>query len=332
MNHGNFRPLWVHRSFRAEEQARKRADCLFQAEIDHAFHYAGVKQAELWLEVHRLHAPMFANPSFETIYRELFSDLARHWTGQSLHVIGLGSGGGQKEAWLLEALRREACPLRYTPLDVSPELALLSAEVAAHQVNTEILPVVGDLAMLPEFKTWLDRYPKEELRLFTAFGLTPNFPPHQLFSGLREALRKQDQLLLSANLAPLTDDDDTELAYRAACERIRFQYDNPETRRWLRQILIDWGIAEYLSEPYFGLETLEGVDGFFARSHWLKETNFVWEGQSFQAQPGETLRLFFSLRFTPKRLTQCLSMYGLKLQEGRITSCGQEGVWRIEPC
>jgi L-histidine N-alpha-methyltransferase len=329
MNADHFRPVWIHASFRAERQAEKRAASLFEGRLDHAFHYAGVRQAELWLAVHRAHAPLFADPSFESIYRRLYAPLAEELAGRPVHVVGLGSGGGRKEAWLLEALRGAGCRLRYTPVDVSPELALLSAEVAEPLVDAELLPVVGDLSMLPELGTWLDRYPVEETRIYTAFGLTPNFRPSELLGGLREALGEQDQLLLSANLAPLAGEDAAESACRAACEAIRPQYDNPETRRWLRQVLVDWGIAQHLSEPRFEIDALEGIAGFFAYSEWLEDVSFEWEGKRFQAKRGDRLRLFFSLRFSVGRLAGALERQGLVLGEGCVTDCRQEGVWRV---
>lgn len=323
-----FRPVWTHASLRAVALSQKRRDSLVRGEIDHGFHYQGVKQSQLWLEVHRCHAPLFSNTSFIDIFHAIAADTAAELAGQAVHVIGLGSGGGEKEAWLLQALRNAGCSLRYTPVDTSLELALLSAEAAAPYLQTDSLPIVGDLSLLAELSAWLARYPSDEVRVYTAFGLTPNFLPSQLFGGLSNVLRPQDVLLLSANLAPVSDEDSGQ-AYRAACETLQPQYDNPETKAWLRQILLDWGIAADLSEPVFQVEALENLLGFVASSEWLSEVGFPWEGQFFQAQRGARLRLFFSLRYTPKRLAETLKRWGLALEQGYLTDCGQEGVWRV---
>lgn len=323
-----FRSVRIHPSMRAEAQAKMRADSLRLGAIEHAFHYAGVRQAQLWLEVHRRHAPMYADPAIEANYRAVFADIVENSDGNPQHVIGLGAGGGQKESWLLESLQAVGCKCRYTPVDVSLELALHSAEAAAGKSDSGCVPIVGDLSLLPDLPMWLERYPADENRIYTAFGLTPNFLPSWIFPHLRGVLRRQDKLLLSANLAP-TDTDDTEPSYRSACAAILPQYDNPETQRWLRQVLIDWGIAEYLSPLRFTLEPIENLLAFVARAEWLDDVAFPWEGEIFQAHKGDALRLFFSLRYTPKRLEETLRHYGLALTRGRTTPCGREGVWQI---
>ena len=322
-----FRPVWIHPSVRTEAQSRKRLESLQRGEIDHGFHYQGLKQAELWLKVHRRHAPLFADPSFAEIFRAIAAETASELAGRAVHVIGLGPGGGEKEAWVLEALRSTGCRLRYTPVDTGLELALLSAEAAEPWVEAEIQPVVGDLSLLEEFPPWLERYPQDELRVYTAFGLTPNFLPGQIFPWLSAALREEDVLLLSANLAPA--EDGSEEAYHAACGKILPQYDNPETLAWLRHILADWGIAPLLGEPCFQIQAMDGLLGFVAHCRWLSDVSFPWEGQPFSARHGERLRLFFSLRYTPGRLAAVLGQYGLSLKPGHVTPCGQEGVWTV---
>lgn len=326
MNHP-FQTVLIHPSFRADALRQKRIASLMDGTLDHAFHYAGVRQAELWLHVHQTHAPVTVDPAFETIYRHLARDLAMELAGEAVHVIGLGSGGGEKEAWVLEALKQQGCRIRYTPLDVSPELALLSAEVAENWVDQAILPIVGDLSLLPDLKDWLDGEQQQASRIYTAFGLTPNFAPSILLKGLGGVLRDTDHLLLSANLAPTAHED--EAAYHTACRAIQAQYDNPATRTWLRQVLIDWGIAARLSEPRFELGEMEGIAGFFAWSQWLEDTRLDWDGLDFRAAKGEALRLFFSLRYTEERLAAKLQLQGLSLAGGYLTPCKQEGVWRV---
>jgi hypothetical protein len=324
------RPLWVHSSVRAQEQSARRRASLTSGAIDHLFHYQGVRQSQHWLEVHRKHAPLAADRTFEDIFRRISGETAHGLKNRPVHVIGLGPGGGEKEAWLLEALRDAGCSLRYTPVDASVELALLSAETAAPFVATEILPVVGDLSLIETLPAWLKRYPHEEHRVYTAFGLTPNFLPSWLFSRLGSLIQGGDQLLLSANLAPLDPEaTEDEASYKAACETILPQYDNPETLRWLGQVLLDWGLETRLSTPRFHLRWFENVLGFSLESEWLSETKLEWENAPFHARAGETLRLFFSLRYTPERLNKALRQFGLTLGSGFVTPCGQEGVWQV---
>ncbi len=320
-----FKQIWVHQSLNSGEQALRRVASLCNGELDNGFHYQGGKQAELWLEVHKRHAPLFADPEFAEIFHAVSVDAADSLAGQAVHVIGLGPGGGEKESWLLEALSGRGCRLRYSPVDASLQLALLSAEVAKPYVGDEIFPVVGDLSLLAELPAWLERYPREESRVFTAFGLAPNFFPSQLFPRLAAVLRPQDMLLLSANLA--SSEDVGEDAYRDACEAVLLRYDNPEMRIWLRQTLVDWGIANYLSELVFEIRSIENILGLVVSSAWQANVSFDWQGMVFEALKGQSLQLFFSLRYTPKLLREKLELYGLEL--GRGHCCRQDGVWRV---
>jgi len=322
-----FSPVWIHPSVRAEALALKKRESLLAGAIDHGFHYQGQKQAQLWLKVHQRHAPLHSDPAFVEIFVAAAADMAKDLAGQAVHVIGLCPGGGWKEAKVLEALHQAGCALRYTPVDTSLELALLSAEAGRPWVGGEIRPVVGDIALLQDLPAWLEGLGSEEKRLYTFFGAVPNFLPSHIFPMLRDVLRVEDALLLSANLAPAVDG--SEAAYHAACGKILPLYDNVETVAWLRQILVDWGIAIPLGQPCFQIESLEGILGFVAHSPWLADVNFVWEGQPFSAQHGERLRLFFSLRYTPARLAATLGQYGLGLKPGHVTPCGQEGVWPV---
>ena len=325
----DFLPLFLHQSATARAWADKRAESLFSAAVDHTFHYAGARQSELWLEVHRRFAPLFADPAFERIYREVYAELAAELAGRTIHVIGLGVGGGQKEGWLLEALRDAGCRLRYTPMDASSDLAWLSAQAGRAYTELEIVPVVGDLTRMEGLAGWLDRYPAEETRLFTAIGFVHNFLPSRIFPWLRKLLRSGDGLVMSANLAPTPEPDDTDAAYRIGCETILDQYDNRPTRHWVAQVLFDWDIAHQVCPVYVEIQTLEGILACVARCDWLRDLEFSWEGREFRARAGEQLRLFFSLRYTPERLTHTLEGYGLRLGRGRVTPCRQEGVWRV---
>lgn len=328
------RPVWVHSSLRAQHQSLRRKESLHQGAIDHVFHYQGPKQAQLWMDVHRRHAPVSANRSFEDIFGRIAHQSAQELAGRSVHVVALGPGGGEKEAWLLEALQAAGCKLRYTPVDAGMELALLSAEAAAPFLNTEILPVIGDLSLMEELPRWLERYPAQETRLYTAFGLSPNFLPSTLFKWLSGLMRERDVLLLSANLAPLPLDapsqaEDGQDQYRAACEAVLPQYNNPETLRWLGQVLADWGIQGLLREPRFHIRPFESILGFCLQTNWLSDARFEWENEPFQARAGEVLQLFFSLRYTPEKLAEALLPFGLHLGAGHTTPCLQEGVWRV---
>lgn len=321
------RHLWVHDSIRAEGMSLKRRESLFSGVMDQRFHYMTQRQAQLWMEVHRRHAPLFGNSEFVSIFRRAALDLAMDLAGKPVHVVGVGSGGGEKEACVLSALHASGCHVTYTPLDVSMELAFQSAEAGAVYVCEEIHPVVGDISASEELGVW----PRAEgqRRVFTFFGLAPNIAPSSFSLVLSRALGPDDALLLSANLAPVSASDVSLDAQRRVSVEILPQYDNLETRLWLKQVLVDWGISDYLGEPCFDVQEIDSVWGIAADCQWLSDVRFEWEGKIFEALKGHKLRLFFSLRYTVDGLRRMLRERGLNLGEGFVTSCGQEGVWRV---
>jgi hypothetical protein len=303
--------------------------------MDPAFHYHSARQSELWWEVHRSHAPFFANPEFRLIFERLAAGLALELAGERLHVIGLGAGGGSKEAMVLKALHSAGCALRYTPVDASLELALSSAEAGLPFAREGVFPVAADLRILEEPADTLGE--AEVRRVYTAFGIAPNLLPSRLFGWLSMVLRPGDILLLSANMAPLSAEEadfpeaEPSAAYCRACECVLAQYDNPETHAWLRQVLADWGLNHRLGELSFSLETQESVLGVCASSPWLVDAEFSFEGAPIRVREGDRFGVFFSLRYTLPRLSAALASHGLLLGTGFQTSCAQEGVWRVAP-
>lgn len=325
-----FQPVWLHASLRAERQAARRLDGLRQGAIDHFFHYVSARQSQLWLAVHQQHAPVSADPAFAAIFHRAFGSLAAGLAGQTLQLIALGPGGGRKEAWLLHALNQADCRLHYLPVDASAELALTSAAAAAPWIDADALrPVVGDLSLLSELPSWLDQRIDTAPRVYTAFGIAPNFEPQPLFSALQQALRPGDHLLLSANLVCVPEASTEPGASLRAARAILPQYDNPATRLWLRQVLIDWGLDPHLDEICFDIEALAGQAAVVARCRWRHDLGFDCEGETLRFRAGSSLRLFFSLRYTPARLVSLAQEYGFTCLNEQLTPCGQEGVWHL---
>jgi L-histidine N-alpha-methyltransferase len=323
----------IHGSLRASHQRVLRRAALESGVLDPSFHYQSVRQSELWMEVHRRHAPAAVDPSFMRIFQQVAESLSVAVAGRAVHVLGLGAGGGEKESLILQILRESGCTVRYTPIDVSVELALASAEVALPFVEGPIVPVAADLRSLAQTDANLLFETSAEVRLVTAFGLLPNFVPSEIFRLLSNLLRPGDLLAVSANLAPAGNLADASAAvdfkqcYEKACQRIVPQYDNAETRRWLRQVLVDWGLDSLLGETCFGLEWLEDVLGICARCDWKTKSPLRWEGTLVEFDAAQMLRLFFSLRYTPEILTQKMRMHGFCIRQGFCTPCGEEGVW-----
>lgn len=277
-------PIWIHSSRQMEAVTNLRRSSLPCGKIPHLFHYEGLRQSQLWMKVAQAHAP-----NSDQAYREMFKEAA-DWAGtESIHVIGLGAGGASKEEKLLSGLNN---PL-FTPVDVSDSLALLSAQNTSALTEAPPKPLVADILAFPELPDWLSEFDSGRKRLFTAFGLTPNTAPNELFPALRKFLRPEDALLISANQFTTVED-------------VLSQYDNPETRAWLSQVLIDWGIRDKLDEPTFRWGEIDGQTAVIAELRWLDDADLEWEGEMFHVEQSELLRLFYSIRYTPEDFGQLL--------------------------
>jgi hypothetical protein len=138
---------------------------------------------------------------------------------------------------------------------------------------------------------------------------------------LAELLRPNDFLLFSANLAPGAD-------YSAGMEKILPQYDNPLTRDWLATFLFDLGVESRDGELRFSLETGGlGLRRVVARFHFRRDRRIQIGGEKFSFRRGESIRLFFSYRYTPVRARKILAQHGLKISGVWISHSGEEGVF-----
>ena len=138
-------------------------------------------------------------------------------------------------------------------------------------------------------------------------------------------LRRGDWLLLSANLAPGED-------YAAGLRQILPQYDNALTTEWLLIFLLDLGVEwtdgalEWRIEPCpSGTDLLRLVASF--RFDYPRSVRVA--GEKFDFGAGDRVRLFFSYRYTPQRLSTELLKYGLAVQQQWITDSGEEGVFLV---
>lgn len=254
-------------------------------------------------------------PDVSSAYDQAFEAAATQAPPQ-IHVIGLGAGGAKKERSLIEQLLARGKAVQFTPLDVSESLALISAHHVGELGIETPRPVVADLLQFPDAPTWLDEFDDGQPRLFTAFGLTPNTTPSELMPRLLNFLRPNDQLLVSANLAPA-----------GKLEPVLSDYDNPETRSWLTQLLLDWGVRDLLSAPEFSLGSLDGQTAILANACWQKSTSFEWEDQQLQVSMGDSLRLFYSIRYTPERFEERLNADGFSVMSKTVSTCDREGIW-----
>ncbi|HEX4644922.1 MAG TPA: hypothetical protein VH598_04875, partial [Verrucomicrobiae bacterium] len=84
-----------------ENVRRDLLNSLRAHKINHKFHYDSVKQAQKWLAVHQAYAHSRADADCAAIYDLSFAAVAKQIASASVHLIGLGCGGGQKDTRLL---------------------------------------------------------------------------------------------------------------------------------------------------------------------------------------------------------------------------------------
>lgn len=280
-------------------------------QINHKFHYATYRQAEKWLALHDAYSPARKDPDCKAIYDKAFAAAAKLPVSD---VIGLGCGGGQKDARLLSKMGRKN--VHYTPVDVSLPL-VLTARVAALEVLDEerLRPgVVCDLATARELA--FEGSPK----LMTFFGMLPNFEPNEIIPRVGALLGRGDYLLCSANLAPGTD-------YPKGVRAVLPQYENALTNDWLMTFLSDLGIHKDAGNIEWKIEPSSGLLRITAHFHFSESAAITYASHNLKFSAAETIRLFFSYRYTPYLVGKLLSAQGLQMKNQWITGSGEEGVF-----
>ncbi len=317
--HPSLFPEALHARLRASFRTRR---------IHGAFHYDTARRAHRWMQVHATHSPAVtaddARSSYDQAARESVVGLEPGAWG----CIGLGCGSGHKEARVVAALAARGSSVTYLPLDVSVPLVLISREAALAQVpNLTVHPIAADLTDVSDLSAVIDSLlPSGVGRFFTLFGMLPNFEPEFIFGRMASWLRIGDLMLFSANLAPGSE-------LESGVRTVFPQYDNPETQAWLRTILEDHGVLADAGSVQFHIEPVPGSPGC-ARiaADWVvsRSSECVLDRESFFWEPGERVRLFFSIRHTPQSIELGLRSQGLRLTQSWIAGSGEEGVFLVE--
>lgn len=317
--------ITIHASQFPDAVRRDLLQSLRARQVNHKFHYDSVKQTQKWLTLHQAYSPSRNDPDCAAVYRAAFAAAVAGCSGQEVHLIGLGCGGGQKDTQLLKQLVALGKQPIYTPCDVSTAMVLVARKCALSVLSKEhCFPLVCDLLSTDDLSAVIREHsPPESVRLVTFFGMIPNFEPGQILPKLASLLRAEDSLLFSANLAPGSD-------YATSAKLILPQYDNELTRDWLRTFLLDLGVEHGNGELRFSIEEYPPGSGlnrveanfFFGSSRTIKI-----EDESFEFGRGESIRLFFSYRYTSKLVRDSLAQHGMEVRQQWITASGEEGVF-----
>jgi uncharacterized SAM-dependent methyltransferase len=287
--------------------------------------YEGPGQAQRWLAYHQAWSPSRSDPAVQQLYRQAFAAAVSHLGRGALHVVSLGCGGGRKDGDLLDAVPEAArAESHYTPLDASAALVNEACSQMARRYPAVIQhPIEADLEAQPELEDWLTAADGGALtRLFTCFGMLPNFDPESFSRYLARLLRPQDGLLCSANLSPG--------GFAADHARILRQYDNPEARSWYRGALETLGIvaADYTLGIEAGTLHPDGSRWQITVAATLsRKVRAKTGGVAHPLPAGGRLRVFHSVRFTHAAIRAVLSQAGLHPLQEWLHASGEEGVF-----
>src|SRR5437588_9582699 len=129
--------LTVHSSAFPENVTRDLLESLRSRRVNHKFHYDSVKQTQKWLALHEAFSPSRTDADCRRIYDQSFAAAVRQIKAKRLHLIGLGCGGGQKDARLLKLLQAPGRTLFYTPSDVSTAMVLTARHAALRVIRPQ---------------------------------------------------------------------------------------------------------------------------------------------------------------------------------------------------
>lgn len=315
----------VHQSQWPDRLATQLVESLESRRIHHKLHYESPKQVRRWLRLHEALSPARRDPNVREAYRQAFKAAVDQLSADPIQLVGLGCGGGQKEADFLKLLVHGQHPVSYTAVDVSPGMVITALQNAWTQLEPDRCSgLVCDLAGGQEigslFKSQLRGGSR---RIFTFFGMIPNFEPGRLGSILEQIVAPGDLLLCSANLAPGTD-------YRAGVEKVLPQYDNAPTRDWLFTLLHDLGVEFEDGRITFEIEDCPDNSGALritATFLFDRDRVVSVEGKELSFAQGDTLRLFFSYRHSLHTLARLFERSSLKPLGSWISVSGEEGVF-----
>jgi uncharacterized SAM-dependent methyltransferase len=314
----------VHESAAPEFLREQVLAALRQGRVHPHLLYSGLRQASLWTALHHAISPAQQDESCAAIYAEAFASATSLIKGNVAHVVSLACGDGSKDARCLRQIRGSGRAAMYSPVDVSLDLALRAARHASREFRgLQPTPLICDLSrcsVLPAILKGFDPSGAERVVLF--LGTIHNFWPPDILKAVSYPVRAQDQLLLSANLAPAG-------RYDAALEDIVKQYDNGPTREWLMGALSELRLGNGEGALAFTIESasVPELKRIEARFTLKKSCAVQLYGERVELGAGQQLVVFFSHRFTPMHIAAFAQGAGLAVAKSWIAAGEQEGLF-----
>jgi len=314
--------------------ARQREDLyrsLRHKRIENKQHYETVKQVQKWVALHKAYSPSRTRPDCEALFNHCFeAACCSAVSGRYVHVVGLGSGDGTKEQRFIHMLKESGREVFYSPVDVGLPMVLEARETALKEITADrCAPIICDLANEPALLAALDEVlstlgslPKEVIRVFTFFGMLPGFSPSEILPRLHTLLRREEGVLLSANLIPPP-------GLEAMRSQVLPLYDNYLTKAWLLTFLQDLGVDTTPGQAEFVVEEDKLEPGLLRIAAYFKfnsECEITVNDMTAGFAAGDAIRLFQSYRYTLGQLQTTLLRYGFTIRQRWVTEAQDEAV------
>ena len=106
-------------------------------------------------------------------------------------------------------------------------------------------------------------------------------------------------------------------------------YDNEETRDWLSQFLLSVGFEKEDGELAFSIESCPGftqLQQIVARFNLCRAKEIVCGDEQFTFSASESIRVFFSNRYTKQLFRSAFELNGFDILGDWISENGYEGI------
>ncbi len=313
----------IHSSVFSQPSSEVLVASLSDRELASSILYRGAHSAYLWERLHLAHAPSCQEARSSSLYHQGFAALVERVTERSLGLVSLGCGLAEKETPLFEMAGDRLNQL--VLIDASVELLAEAKRRCRLEVpNKAVCAVAADLSRVKDWCRLLPAF-KEGGRVFTLFGMVPNFDPKELFHRLSGCMDRGDWLLFDANLRPDAASGDTSIP-----QNIVDQYDNAECRQWLSASLAELGIYENDGSLRFFTEqspSLLSVPRIRVVFEFHRDLVTCVGGQRFQFHAGEELGVFYSIRYCRDDIPNLLDPIGIRLVQEWASDSGEDGLY-----